>query len=626
MTPWEQLIHYIVNGEDVKASVANRAPRQLTARTQYLYERLNSITAGEALFLHYQKIEADAAPGDLVYFDETYNGYKRALAAVEFNQTAGWYMLAPSAFVVGMVYAKTGTEAGHILTAGTLRDFDLTNAIVNGGPDEVGPYFLSMQTPGKLTLQKPAISVYVLYNRGDDTFHFMPTPRDLLEDHVHYKFELYAKPAGEANCVVRGDGQVHQVVDPDPTQQGWLPADHPLFQGAAPDGAKFGYNLAQHPELQKVWPPNPSGSVYLEQNGYGLPINATERPTAIIDCSGLWWMENCYGAAPWAPSYPECESSSSSQSFGPDPSTSSGEPEYHCHTPLEYLGLDDTWLDEKRLILWYSKMVYKTDPNVVNELSPLSDTTPIRYVDCDGNEASAGRIFSYLDLSLLEVEEPVAGIAVVKSFSTDKVQRGPAVIGLKAGTGAEVVGVGTEDTDWSVDDEGFYHGDLQVQLEDTTGDPKEYQITIVALNDILEAYDSANLFYYLHFPAGRPSSMRGRVEIPRLGLSSPLELQLWFWFVGRSAGAIPALEATYRRYAQPTAATALPVADTDIEGGGGDWTPGLTLAAGEYGPAETDFFSVAMGDTVDFTIGWDGTGGPSDGFGIMRFGARVVKT
>jgi hypothetical protein len=566
------------------------------------------------------KIESDAVPGDLVYFDSTYNGYKRALAAVEFNQSAGWYMLADTAFVVGMVYSKTATETGHILTAGTLRDFDLTNAIVNGSVSTPGPYFLSMQSAGKLTLQKPAISIYMLYNRGDGTFHFMPTPRDLLEDHVHYKFELYAKPAGQANCITRGDGQVHQVVDPDPDETGWLPADHPIFQGAAPDGAKFGYNLAKHPALQRVWPPNPSGSVYIEENGRGVPINNTERPTAVVDCTGLWWMEDCYGAAPWAPSYPGCESSSSSQSFEPE-SSSSGEPSYQCHTPLEYLGLDDTWLDEKRLILWYSKMVYKTDPNVVNELYPLSTTTPIRYYDCDGEEATSGKLFTSLDLSLLGVEEPTAGISVVKGFGVDKALKGPAVIGLKAGSGAEIVGVGTEDVNWSEDSAGFFHGDLQVQLEDTTGDPKEYQITIVALNDILESYDSANLFYYLQFPAGRPSSLRGRIEIPRLGLSTPLQMKLWFWFVGRSAGAIPALTATYRRYPQPTAATALPTTDTNISGA--TWTPGLTLAAGQYGPAETPFFDVVMGDTVDFTLGWAGTSGPADGFGIMRFGSRV---
>lgn len=623
-TPWEEIIRFIVDGEAVKASVPNRPSQSLANRTQYLYERLQSVAAGEALFLHYVKIETEAVPGDVVYYDASYNGYRRAQAAVEWSAENGWYMLADSAFVVGMVYSKTGTEVGHLITTGTLRDFDLSSAIVSGGGSATtaGAYFLSMSNPGKITLQRPAIGIYMLYNKGDGGFHFLPTPRDLLEDHIHYKFELFAKPAGIANCIVRGDGQRHQVVDPDPTETGWLPADSPTFNGAAPDGALFGYNLDLHPQLQRVWPPVPSESVYVEQNGYGLRINGQERPTVIIDNAGLWWMEDCYGMAPWAPAYPGCESSSSSQEPEPPTSSSSGEPEWDCETPLEYLELDgtDSRLDEKTLVLWYSKMIYKTDPNVVNELSPISSTSPVQYVDCDGNPASAGKLFSTVNLSLLEEVSPSPGIEVVKGFGADQVLKGPAVIGLKAGTGAEIVGVGNEGEDWSLVN-GLYRGDLQVQLEDTTGDPKEYPVTLVALNDVLEEYNNSSKFFYLHFPVGRTSGIRGRIEIPRLGLSSPLKMSIWCWFVGRVAGAIPTLTATYRRYARPTSPTALPTTETDIEAGG--WTPGLTLTAGQYAEAATDYFTVAMGETVDFTLEWDGTSGPSDGFGIMRYGSRI---
>ena len=629
LTPWESLIKFIADGESVKASVANRAPNSLTNRTQYLYERMQDLAAGEALFFHYVKIEADAVPGDMVYFDETYNGYKRAIAAVEYSEDNGWYMLAPSAFVVGMVYQKTNTETGHLLTTGALRSFDLTNAIASvsgsGSVTTAGAYFLSMQSAGKITLMRPAIGIYMLYNRGDGGIHFAPTPRDLLEDHIHYKFELYAKPAGLANCVVRGDGQRHQVVDPDSSLTGWLPANDAIFNNAAPDGALFGYNLALHPELQRVWPPVPSGSVYIEQNGYGLRINDQTRPTVIVDNSGLWWMEDCYGMAPWAPVYPVCESSSSSQSPEPPESSSSGDPLWHCNTPLEYLELDGTSnrLDEKTLVLWYSKMIYLSDPNVVTELSPASDTSPIIVLDCNGVPAIAGKLRLSLDMSVMDIEEPTDGYKVVKSFSADKIQRGPIVEGLQAGTGAEIVGVGTSGTDWELVD-GLYRGKLQVQLEDTTGDPKEYQVSLVALNDVLEDYDNVNQFFYLTFPSGRTSGIRGRIEIPRLGLSTPLRMRLWMWFVGRSAGAIPTLTATYRRYTEPTVPTVLPAVETDITVGG--WLPGVTLAAGQYAEAQTDFFTVAMGETVDFTLSWAGAGGLANGFGIMRFGSRVEVT
>jgi hypothetical protein len=268
-------------------------------------------------------------------------------------------------------------------------------------------------------------------------------------------------------------------------------------------------------------------------------------------------------------------------------------------------------------------MIYLSDPNVVTELSPASDTSPIIVLDCNGVPAVAGKLRLSLDMSVMDIEEPTDGYKVVKSFSADKIQRGPIVEGLQPGPGAAIVGVGTDGTDWELVD-GLYRGKLQVQLEDTTGDPKEYQVSLVALNDVLEDYDNVNQFFYLTFPSGRTSSIRGRIEIPRLGLSTPLRMRLWMWFVGRSAGAIPTLTATYRRYAEPAVPTVLPAVETDITVGG--WLPGVTLAAGQYAEAQTDFFTVAMGETVDFTLSWTGVGGLANGFGIMRFGSRVEVT
>jgi hypothetical protein len=138
------------------------------------------------------------------------------------------------------------------------------------------------------------------------------------------------------------------------------------------------------------------------------------------------------------------------------------------------------------------------------------------------------------------------------------------------------------------------------------------------MDNVREEYDNISKLFYLVFPGGRTSSLRGRLEIPRVDMpTDPIQLRLWFWFVGRSAGALPTLTATYRRYPQPTGIDTLPSSDTDIVGGG--WLPGLTMAGGDYAYAATPFFDVAVGDTVFFTLGSDGSG-PTDGFGIMRFG------
>ena len=620
-TAWEQIVNLILNGEPVEASVTNAPTSALARRTQYLYDRLQAMAAGEALFVHDVPIESDAVIGDVVYYDDTALVYKRALAAVELDTQFGWYSIAKSSYAIGIVYSKSDVNIGSVCTAGTLRDFDLSNTIIVGDETTAGPYYLSMQQAGKLTNQKPPVAIYVLYNRGDDTLHVMPVPKDMLEDHIHHKHTLYARPAGEADCVTYGSGEVHQVVAPDSNLPGWLPADDPIFNGLAPEGAKFGYNLSQHEELLRVWPPQPLDSGHIEVNrgnGFqGLLLNGA-CPDVIIDAQGIWWMNDCYGAAPWAPDYP-CESSSS-----PSESESSSSPGCWCQTPLEYRpgNLDPTRM---AITLWFTKMVYKTDASVVTSLQPESSTSPIVIVDCDGEEASRGDLFAGFDATKLQLVEPVAGYDVVKSLGRNTINRGPAVTGLKAGTGAAITGVGTQGVDWQVAS-GVYYGNLEVGLEDDLNDPRDFVPNLVSVNNVREEFDNVSKLFYLHYPANRPSDCRHRVEIPRVGMpTDAIRMYLWFWFVGRSSGAIPTLDASYRRYPLATATPAtLPSSDTDITSGG--WLPGLTLTAGQYAYAATDWFDVVVGDTVFFTIGWDGVPGPTDGFGIMRIGARVEIT
>lgn len=618
-TTWEQFIRLILNGEDVDASVTNRPTTQLSNRTQYLYDRLVATAVGEALYVHDVPVEDDALVGDAMYYDDVDAKYKRALAAVELDTAFGWYKISKSSYAIGTLVEKLSTGLGSICTSGTLRGFDLTSAIQPGAPTVAGAYYLSMQLPGKITNQKPPVAIYMLYNRGDEIVHVLPTPKDMLEDHIHHRNQLVAAPAGDANCITYGDGEVHEIIDPDSSLQGWLPADHASFNGLAPAGAHFGYNLAQDEALLKVWPPQPLDSGYLEVNrgnGYqGLRLNGT-CPDAIINAQGIWWMTNCYGTAPWAPEY-QCNSSSSASS------DSSESCDADCQTPLEYLpgGLDTT---QMWIAFWFAKMVFKTDAAVVTSLQPDGDNSPITILDCDGDVANTGRLFAGLDLSKLTTEL-AAGYNVVKGFEANKMLYGPGVIGVKAGTGAEIVGVGTENTDWALVD-GLYRGDLEIGLEDNLNDPRDYAPNLVSMDNVREEYDNISEFFYLHFPVSRASSIRYRVEVPRAGMPIvAIRAYLWFWFVGRSAGAIPKLTASYRRYPLAVAAPAvLPSSDTDITAGG--WTPGITLAGGDYAYAATSWFNVAVGDTIFYTIGWGGLLGPSDGFGIMRAGVRVEIT
>lgn len=619
-TAWEQIVNLILNGEAVEASITNRPTSAVARRTQYLYDRLQAMAAGEALFIHDVPIEAAAEIGDVVYYDDVTLQYKRALAAVELDTQFGWYTISKSSYAIGVIYSKADVNIGSICTAGTLRSFDLSNTIIEGSATTAGPYYLSMLQPGKLTTQRPPVGIYVLYNRGDNVIHVMPVPKDMLEDHIHHKHTLYAQPAGEVNCLSYGSGEIHEIVHADSSLPGWLPADDPSFNGLAPEGAKFGYNLAQHEDLLRVWPPQPLDSGHIEVNrgnGFqGLRLDGA-CPDVIINAQGIWWMTDCYGSAPWPPDY-VCDSSSSGSS---DSSSSSNSCDAECQTPLEYRpgALDPTRMS---ITFWFTKMVYKTDASVVTSLQPESPTSPITITDCDGEEASRGNLFAGFDGQRLQIVEGVAGFNVMKSLGKNTINRGPVVTGLSPGAGAAIVGIGTEGVDW---DEvgGVYRGALAVGLEDNLNDPRDYVPNLVSVNNVREEFDNVSKLFYLHYPANRSSDCRHRVEIPRVGMpTDAIRMYLWFWFVGRSSGALPLLTATYRRYPLATATpVALPAADTDIVGGG--WTPGLTLASGQYAYAATPWFNVAVGDTVFFTLGWGGSSGPADGFGVMRIGTRV---
>jgi hypothetical protein len=631
-TPWEDVINLINAGENVAASVTNRPTSQVARRTQYLYDRLQALAAGEALFVHDVALEEDALVGDVVYYDETSGTYKRALASLDYNSTSGYWTISESSYVVGMVYEKTGNTSGHLLTGGFLREFSLASSIP-GDHTDAGAYFLSMTQAGKLTSLQPPVGVFVLYNRDGTSFHFGPTPRDVLEDHIHYRYDLYAQPAGDHNCVDREDPDgEHRVIGADSNLPGWLPADDPIFNGVAPEGALFGYNLSQHDDLQKVWPPLPVDSVYIERNNRGVPVNVTDCPLVIVDTNGIWWMANCWGAAPWPPEYPGCVPDSSSSSS----SESSSSEACPCEMAMEYQPGHAQRLDEMHLRLWFVKMVSKTDQTVVTDLAPEDENEPILVLDCDGEEATTGSLRLSFDWSKLTEQYPVTGYKGVKNLSGGVIQRGPFITGVKPGIKAEVVGIGTEGTDWELDAEtGIYRGELQIGLESLT-EESEGGIELVALDSVRKDWDETQKRFTLHFPAGFESSFRGRVTLPRINFTSgatpdELALYLWFWFTSRQPpGAIPTLDATYRRYPRPASSAPFPAmptiaAEADIDTGG-VWTPGLTFdAAGEYGEATTPALTAYIGDIVDFTLGWDGATPPalSDGFGILRMGFRA---
>jgi len=298
---FRDLIRLIVNGEQVDEATINRVLRDLHSNAQYVRDLFEAAALGEAVYAREQTLDATALTGQPVYYDVDEVRWKNALAATQ--TVAGAVSLAATARVWGIVYSKVNDTKGDLLLMGYV-EMDMSNAI--DGTVVPGQYYLSGQTAGKLEALKQPVSVPVLQAAGPGevagtTKVFVKTSFfDIFNAHQHYQFDLKTDPAGQA---VLGGG-VWTIPVPLSGVEGWLPAAHSVFNGKAPVGASFGYNIAAS-DLAQVWPPIPAASAYLEWNqgadvqhlGQGVPLGNTGL--AVIDNNGIWWFSDCENEVPW---------------------------------------------------------------------------------------------------------------------------------------------------------------------------------------------------------------------------------------------------------------------------------------------------------------------------------------
>src|ERR1035437_5734668 len=360
--PWLYTTHPVKDGEQVRAGVANRFTGEVRQRTDYLKERLGNAQFGSSLILYDVAFDPAVRVGQPVYFDVGSGTYKQAMAKLDYDPVSGSLVPNPSCFVEGICLVKVTATRGDVVQLG-LVDLDWTQAIGTAGNTvaEGGAYYLSTASPGKLTKQKPPVSVLVALLHGDGvgTANITPIQRDVLEAHVHYAFTLVAEPAGTVRCGVPNETETFFTLHPD--KPGWLPASY--FGAAAPAGAVFGYNFDQHLALKKIWPPIPSGSAYLELNGIGVDPRRYR-----VDLNGLWWMDPCWTHAPWSQQegcVGDTEDSSSSESSSSWSLSSSAflEVVEHCASDPLLAQLGFAYTDPKRatLRLFFTRMVFKTD-------------------------------------------------------------------------------------------------------------------------------------------------------------------------------------------------------------------------------------------------------------------------
>lgn len=603
MSSWRQNIRHVEDGQAANAGNVSRPSRDLAGNQQYLKEWLDAADLGETVVAHEVTIEPALAVGEPAYWDSTNQRYGQALAAVETNAD-GDLVLAESAECVGILGVKHSETLGTIILGGRIA-VDLTNvATAESGSPAAGRYFLSGTTAGRLTRQRPGVGISVLYYDGTYA-HVQPSPRDFLASHSHHHFTLYAVPAGTTEVPAVGDD--HEILVADDSSVGWLPADHASFNGLAPTGAKFGYNLAAHPELERLWPPIPvtAAAVAVERPPISPAVTdvllgetGMDSQFVLLTTTGIWWMSNCYNQAPWPVDYVAGDGDPAGSSCGPG--------------------------QRMRIVLYFAKMLFATDHHVVTSLQP-ADGSPIQILNCDDADATTGDLQIQLDMSLLlDSEADLNGSLVIKSLNDLTLQQGIVTEGLLAGTNVTLSASDTreltaaEKTAYASDGP-LYRGAVQIDV-DLSPEARELSPQVIKLGDAKER--TYNDTPHIGFPAGRTSAVRLKFNVPPTGLPSLPMLKLRVAILGRTTGTLPALTVTRRNLSRALTATVLPDGGNEVAV---TFNSLVGVTADQYVEVESDGFAVAAGDTIYMAIIRDSNDAYAGELGILRFGGVIYS-
>jgi len=611
---WLHRVKHVNPGEPVQADVVNRPDRTLAQRTDYLKDRLDAAELGRALFDSGATISPDVLPGHPVFWNYDTQRYEKALAAVTEDPETQVLIVQPSSDCVGICYRKQSENQADIVLRGIVVLPELTNAI--GENIEPGRYYLSAVEPGKLVQQKPAVSVYVCYVQGPKDncsdaprVVVMPLVKDFIDEHTHYRFDLFCRPAGE-NTITDNE---HFVTNPNPELPGWLPADHETFNGKAPEGAVFGYNLKEHLSLSRVWPPLPIQSAAMLWDKGIEYVGATEIPLgrdglAICDVNGIWWMSRCYGDVPWPADYTTV-------------------PEDVTDTAISECPREEAM----RVAVVFIRMLVGNDRSVVTSLAP-QEGSPIIVANCDGLPAKTGDLELNLALQV-SPEESFGGQAFKEVVNDHQLQLGWLAEGITVHNQAQVLvnsthsrlltDVEKEYLKLPVADEITTHQGLVNFTFDNPFVDRELQPQIIRLSDTVE-----RLYLdipYLGFPQGQTSLLRIRLNVPDDYIGTSVLLKARMRLFGLANGTLPQFSMSYRVIPRPLAG-----ATVDITNPGVDTTLNATtnVVVNQYEliEIETEGVTVAEGDTVLITLQRTAGDSYQGEVGLLRIAGILYKT
>jgi hypothetical protein len=541
---FERFIQFVQNGEPVSASVTNRPTEQLDQNVRHLWATMEAIGFGSTLCARMQPINGNLQVGQPVYFDTVTGKFEPAFAVVDSDPVSGFMVFPDRAQVWGVVSYKHALESADILLQGFLK-VDIRAAVdITVPADEpvpAGLWYLSSSDVGKLTQQAPPVTVPVLKTDATGGVYVNPEFRDFLENHRHYVFQLAMQPAGTTIPPIPGDP--HVITDADSDLPGWLPADHAVFAGNAPVGAKFGYNIAAEPVLSGVFPPVPlqsamvvmqRPSVYTEIDKPRIYGQELTPDLVIVDRNGIWWMRDCYDEVPW-PTLLDTGYSESSSVYELDA----------CD------GTDS----EYSLRLYFTRVGFATDNTAVRSLS--SDDPRID-VFCVGTttQASTGDLALSLNIPFTTREENIFSGLAFKGFDAIEgvFDAGPVLEGVYASTPNVVL----QGEYFTTDELGrtLHYGRVGVGVLDQAN--QELSSQLVRLDGVTEEHYPV---LYLGMPNDTPTSFVVKFEVPSTAPASS-SFRYIVRLLGRAAGTLPQLTIDYYKSARPVDGLTTPIAVT----------------------------------------------------------------
>lgn len=287
---------YIVDGTLVNAANTNPSLEQLYRNDLALRGILDYFQMPSALLA---RVEVNPAVqvGQPVHYSSLTGRYELASFAKE--TIGGRIYLAAQAEVWGIITAKLSNDTAYMLVDG-IYPVDLT-AAAGAGP-HAGRYCLG-DTPGTLTLDPSdvAAAVFVCATAEGGKVLFRPQASSLGGLLAVWRHVLSGLAAGDPLVV---DGHV-TIANQNDASAGWLLANNAVFDGNAPAGAVFGYNLAVDDTLSGLWPPLFLHTVHLDLfrdsspsvGGTSVPLGADGL--CVVDEHGIWWMSSCVDDAPF---------------------------------------------------------------------------------------------------------------------------------------------------------------------------------------------------------------------------------------------------------------------------------------------------------------------------------------